>query len=274
MDSTTFGVGEMIIEAIKYGCKKIIVCLGGACTNDAGCGLASAVGVKFLNKEGKRFIPTGRTLKMINKIDASSINNLLKDIQFITLVDVDNPLYGKNGAAYVFAPQKGADAKTVVELNEGLQHISDVIKNDLGIDVSNMRGAGASGGTGAGMVAFLGSDLQMGIEYMIKNLNLEEEIKNSSLVITGEGKVDSQSLNGKVISGIGKCAKRYGVPVVIITGGDDINNSFLYDLGITSIFPMNRLPEKLTYDYEKNKEKLQNLVENICRLIKISVNCD
>lgn len=272
MDSTTFGVGELILEAAKHGCNKIIVCLGGACTNDAGCGLASAVGFKFLNSEGKEFIPTGRTLKMINKIDASNVNNLLKNIQFLTLVDVTNPLYGEDGAAYVFAPQKGADIETVRALDLGLQHISKVIKNDLGVDISNICGAGASGGTGAGMVAFLKSDLQLGIEYIVKELNLEEDIKNSSLVITGEGKVDKQSLNGKVISGIGKCARKYGVPIIILTGGDDINNAFLYELGITAIFPINRLPEELTYDYEKNKEKLRNLVKNICRLIKVSAN--
>lgn len=272
MDSTTFGVGELIIKAIECECKKIIVCLGGACTNDAGCGLASAVGFRFLDKAGKAFIPTGKTLKMINKIDKGNSNKLLEDIQFVTLVDVTNPLYGKNGAAYVFAPQKGADEKMVVELDEGLKHVSEVIKNDLQVDVSQICGGGASGGTGAGMVAFLKSDLQMGIDYVIKGLNLEEEIKTSSLIITGEGKVDLQSMKGKAISGIGKCAKKYGIPVIIITGMDDINNSFLYDLGITSIFSINRVPEDLTYDYVENKKKLQNIVENICRLIRMSTN--
>lgn len=274
LDSTTFGVGEIIIKAIEYGCKKIIICLGGACTNEAGCGLAAALGFSFLDKDGKSFLPTGRTLKEIERIDGSNINSLLKDIQFVTLVDVNNPLYGKNGAAYIFSPQKGADSKTVVELDEGLYHISNVIKNDLGIDVSNIRGAGASGGTGAGMVAFLRSDIQMGIDFVIKELNLEEEIKTSSLVITGEGKVDSQSLNGKVISGIGKCAKKYNVPVIILTGKADIDNTLLYDLGITSIFQMNRFSEELIYDYDDNKERLENLVDNICRLMKTTVNYD
>lgn len=272
LDSTTYGVGELINQAINYGCTKIVVCLGGACTNDAGCGLAAAIGYQFLDKDGNSFVPTGRTLRKVVKIDKIRVNNLIRNIEFTTLVDVSNPLFGENGAAYVFAPQKGADFKTVIELDQGLRHISSIIKRDLGIDVSQIHGAGASGGAGAGMVAFLGSNLHSGIDYMIKVLNLEDKIRSSNLIITGEGKVDSQSLKGKAISGIGKCAKKYGIPVIVLTGGNDINNSLLYELGITSIFPINCLPEEMTYDYEKNKKKIENVIENICRLIQISVH--
>ena len=200
--TTTFGVGQLIDCAIKRGCKDIVIGLGGSCTNDAGCGCAAALGVKFLNEKNVEFVPTGGTLNEIVKIDISGINTEIKNCNITVMCDIDNPLYGENGAAFVYAPQKGADDETVKELDENLKHLSDIIKEQLDINVSDLAGGGAAGGMGAGIVAFLGGKLSQGINVVLDIVKFEEIIKSADLILTGEGKIDSQSIRGKVVIGV------------------------------------------------------------------------
>jgi glycerate kinase len=270
--TTTYGVGEMILDAANRGVKKIIVGLGGSCTNDGGCGAATAVGVQFFNKNGEVFIPTGGTIHEITKIDITNKNDILNGIEIITMCDIDNPMYGTNGAAYVFGAQKGADAEMIEYLDKGIKHLSEVIKMDLNKDLGEIPGTGAAGAMGAGMIAFFDSNLQMGIETVLDAVKFNSVISDSDIIFTGEGKLDRQSLRGKVVIGISRRAKELNVPVVVITGGADENIQEVYDNGVTSIFSINRLPEALEISRYKSVENLEFTIDNILRLMKIYDN--
>jgi len=266
--TTTHGVGQLILAAAKNGCKKIIVGLGGSCTNDGGCGAAAAVGIKFYDKEGNEFIPVGKTLIDIQKIDLSGKAEELDNIEIITMCDIDNPMYGALGAAYIFAPQKGADEEMVATLDKGLRKLCDVIKSETGRDLKDVPGSGAAGAMGAGMIAFFNSTLQMGIETVLNTVRFDEIISDADMIFTGEGKIDTQSLRGKVVIGVAKRAKNKNIPVTVIAGGADMNIDEAYDMGVTSIFTINRLPEDFQISRNKSKENLGASADNILRLIK------
>ena len=202
--ATTYGVGELIAHAVESGCKRILLGLGGSATNDGGCGCAAALGVSFCDAAGQSFIPVGDTLGRIARIDTSKAGELLRGVELTIMCDVTNPLYGPTGAAYVFAPQKGADAEQVKSLDAGLRHFGDVIRSQLGLDVSAMPGAGAAGGMGAGCVALLGGTIQSGIDAVLDVTGFDRQLDGADLVITGEGRIDFQSANGKVISGVAR----------------------------------------------------------------------
>ncbi len=266
--TTTYGVGQLILDAAKRGVKKIIVGLGGSSTNDGGCGAAAAVGVKFLNRKGEEFVPAGGTLADIEKIDISGRAEILNGIEIITMCDIDNPMYGPTGAAHIFGPQKGADPEMVLFLDKGLKHLSEVMKKDLNKDLSKTRGAGAAGAMGAGMLAFFDSKLQMGIETVLDTVKFSSVISDADMIFTGEGKIDSQSLRGKVVIGVAKRAKKQNIPVTVISGGADNDIGGAYDLGVTSIFTINRLPEAFETSRFKSIENMTFAVDNIMRLIK------
>lgn len=268
--TTTFGVGELILDAAKRGCKKIVVGLGGSSTNDGGCGAAAAVGVKFYDAEGKAFIPVGGTLKDIARIDLSEKSKELDGIEIVTMCDIDNPLYGENGAAYIFGPQKGADPEMVKFLDAGLLSFSKVIEKDLALDVKTMPGGGAAGGMGTGMVAFFHSRLQMGIETVLDTVNFDQMLQNADVVFTGEGKMDSQSLRGKVVIGVGRRCKKQAVPVVVIAGGYDADVNAAYEEGVTAVFSINRLPQDLSVSSKFSKVNLSLAADNILRLLKMA----
>lgn len=266
--ATTYGVGELIAAAVSSGCKKIIVGLGGSCTNDAGAGMAAALGVKFYDRDGKAFVPAGGTLQDVNSIDLSGLDSRLAKTEIVTMCDIDNPLYGPTGAAYIFAPQKGADEATVRLLDAGLKHFSDVIQKDLKTDVSQIPGSGAAGGMGAGMVAFLHSKLQMGIETVLDTVHFDQLLKDTDMVFTGEGKIDTQSLRGKVVIGVAKRAKRAGVPVIAVVGdvGDQIDDA--YTMGVTSIFSINRVAVEFKEARKRSSKDLRAAMDDIMRLMR------
>lgn len=266
--TTTYGVGQLIMSAAKKGCKKIIVGLGGSSTNDGGCGAAAAVGVKFYDKKGNEFIPVGKTLIDIDRIDLSHKAKELDNIEIITMCDIDNPMYGPTGAAYIFGPQKGADEKMILELDKGLKNLCDVIERETGKDLKDVPGSGAAGAMGAGMIAFFNSVLQMGIETVLDTVKFDEIIEDADMIFTGEGRVDTQSLRGKVVIGVGKRAKNKNIPVTVIAGGAANNIDDAYDMGVTSIFTINRLPEDFEISRHKSKENLEATIDNILRLIK------
>lgn len=266
--TTTYGVGQLILAAAEKGCKKIIVGLGGSSTNDGGCGAAAATGIKFYDKEGNEFIPVGKTLINIEKIDFSNRSRILNNIEFISMCDIDNPMFGPGGAAYIFGPQKGADEKMVEELDKGLRNLCEIIKNETGKDLSNVPGGGAAGAMGAGMIAFFDSKLQMGIETVLNTVKFDDLIEGATMIFTGEGKIDTQSLRGKVVIGVAKRAKIKNIPVIVIAGGADMDIDVAYSMGVSSIFTINRLPEELQISRYKSKENLEATIDNIMRLIK------
>lgn len=267
--TTTFGVGELIVDAINSGAKKIILGLGGSATNDGGCGMATALGVKFKDEQDQEFIPTGGTLSQIYKIDMNNIYSKIKDIEFISMCDVDNPLCGKLGASAVFAPQKGADEDMVKSLDEGLAHLAKIIKRDLHIEVKDIKGAGAAGGLGAGSIAFLQSKLTKGIDVILDTINFDKLVSKADIVFTGEGKFDSQSLHGKVVMGVANRSQKYKTPVIVVTGAIGENIQEAYNKGITAIFSINKEPMEFSKSALKSKENMILTMENILRLLKI-----
>lgn len=216
MTSTTYGFGQLILAALEHGATEFNLCIGGSATTDGGCGMAAALGVRFSDNKGNQFIPSGGTLKEITRIDTGGIEKRIQNSKFTVMCDVDNPLFGTNGAAYVYSPQKGANPEQVLALDEGLRHYGALLFECFGRDFASVPGAGAAGGLGAGCMAYLNANLMSGIDAILKICDFEKQLSNADLIITGEGKLDSQSLQGKVLSGILRDAK--GVPVLSICG--------------------------------------------------------
>ncbi len=231
--ATTYGVGELITNAVSSGAKRILLGLGGSATNDCGAGMAAALGWKFIDKNGKSFIPTGETLCRISKIEKPANQ---PEISVVAACDVENPLYGENGAAYVFAPQKGADDAMVTRLDGGLRHIAEIIRRDCGMDVSQMKGAGAAGGMGAGAVAFLGVELKKGIDILLDTADFDSKATDADLIITGEGRLDFQSVNGKVISGVALRAANHNKKVIAICGSKGEGADEIKKLGVSDLY--------------------------------------
>ncbi|ENY8395682.1 TPA: glycerate kinase [Clostridioides difficile] len=216
--TTTYGVGEIIKEAINKGYRNFIVGIGGSATNDAGIGMLQALGFEFYDKNNKL---VGLGGKVLNEIRHIKIENRLKELdecKFKIVCDVNNPLFGKNGAAYIYGSQKGATSEIIEELDNGLRNFSKVVKNYLSKDVANVEGAGAAGGLGFAFLAFLDSKLESGIKIILEEIKLEEELKDADFVITGEGRLDNQTAMGKAPIGVAKLAKKYGVKVIGLAG--------------------------------------------------------
>lgn len=265
--ATTYGVGELIAHAVHSGCKRILLGLGGSATNDGGCGCAAALGVGFLDADGQSFVPVGDTLGRIARIDTAEAEALLRSVEITVMCDVTNPLYGPTGAAYVFAPQKGADAEKVKSLDAGLRHFGDVIRAQFGLDVSAMPGAGAAGGMGAGCVALLGGTIQSGIDAVLDVTGFDRQLEGADLVITGEGRIDSQSADGKVISGVARRTRAKGVPLIAIAGGIADSAGAVYDIGVSAMFstdraalPVDMLGARSPGDYEATLSDIMSLI--------------
>lgn len=265
--ATTYGVGELIAHAVDSGCRKILLGLGGSATNDGGCGCAAALGVRFYDAAGQSFVPVGDTLGRIARIDTAKADELLRSVEITVMCDVTNPLYGPTGAAYVFAPQKGADAEKVKSLDAGLRHFGDVIRSQLGIDVSRMPGAGAAGGMGAGCVALLGGTIQSGIDAVLDVTGFDRQLEGADLVITGEGRIDSQSADGKVVSGVARRTRAKGVPLIAIAGGIADSAGAVYDIGVSAMFstdraalPVDMLGARSPGDYEATLSDIMSLI--------------
>lgn len=267
--TTTYGVGQMIAHAALSGCRKIIVGLGGSATNDGGAGAAAALGVRFLDAQGREFLPVGGTLGRIQSIDLSGLCPALKGAELIAMCDIDNPLCGPQGAAAVFGPQKGADEAAVKMLDRNLAHFADVVRRDLGRDVANLPGAGAAGGMAAGMVALLGARLQMGIETMLDAVRFEQIAADADLIITGEGKLDFQSLRGKVISGVARRAKKLNIPLIAVVGdiGDHIEP--VYQIGVSAVFSINQVAVDYSVARTRSREDLAKTIDNLMRLFSV-----
>lgn len=266
--TTTYGVGQLMLDAAKHGCRKIIMGLGGSSTNDGGCGCAAACGVSFQDKNGKRFVPVGGTLKDVVHIDLSTMDQVMKGVKVTAMCDIDNPFYGTNGAAYIFSPQKGADPDMVRFLDNNLVSIAAVIKEDLNLDVQSIPGSGAAGGMGGGMRAYFGANLQMGIETILEAVHFDKLMEQADMVFTGEGKIDGQSLRGKVVIGVARAAKRHHVPVMAIVGdiGDDVEGA--YNEGVSGIFSINRLAIPYKESKLRAKGDMEKTMDNLMHVFK------
>lgn len=265
--ATTYGVGELLLAAKEAGCTKVILGLGGSCTNDGGAGAAAALGAKFTRADGTAFIPTGGTLGEIAALDVSPVAQALQGMELTAMCDIDNPLYGEAGAAAVFAPQKGADAAMVARLDAGLRHLGQVSARCLGRDFSHLPGAGAAGGLGFGMAAFCGAQLRMGIDAVLDAVGFDSLLPGTDVVFTGEGKIDSQSARGKVVSGVAARCRKAGVPVVAVVGQIDQGFEEMYQQGLTAVFSINRAAQPFAESRFHAGENLALTMENIARLL-------
>ncbi len=270
--TSTFGTGQLIIDALNKGCKKIIIGLGGSATNDGGMGMIKALGGKFLNKKGEDIGEGGGALGELDRIDLSNFDSRISHCEIIGACDVSNPLTGVQGASFVYGGQKGGSINDLEQLDNNLIHYAAVVRSHLGIEINTVEGSGAAGGMGAALLSFFEAKLMSGIALIIDALQLDKHIKNADLVITGEGKIDAQTLYGKTISGLANVAKKHQKPLIAITGkiGDNIEN--IYDLGVTSIFSIVNQPMELDDSIEKAETLIQTCVENIFRTVLMKKN--
>ncbi|MBE0067971.1 glycerate kinase [Thermoanaerobacterium thermosaccharolyticum] len=264
--TTTYGVGQLIKEALDAGCRKFIIGVGGSATNDGGAGMIQALGVKLLDEDGKDIPYGGGNLHKLKKVDISSIDKRVYESSFIVASDVTNPLCGEYGASAVYGPQKGATPEMVEILDRNLKHYSSVIKETLGKDFSDVPGAGAAGGLGFSLMTFLNAKIKSGIDIVMEASNIDKKIKSCDIVITGEGNTDFQTAYGKAPAGIARIAKKYGKPVVILSGGLGKNYKNLYDVGVTSMFSIVDRPMTLQEAMINAKKLISDRAEDIIRI--------
>ena len=269
MQTTTFGTGELIRDALQRGCRHFIIGLGGSATNDAGLGMLRALDFRFSDKTGNVSGYGGQMMGKVDSIDTSSVHPLLSGCTFTAACDVRNPFYGTNGAAYVFAPQKGADAAMIEALDAGMRHLAAVIFRTTGKDISSCPGAGAAGGMGGSLSAFLNAELKPGIQLLLEMQNFAEQIKDADLIITGEGKSDRQTIMGKVPYGILTEARKQHIPVVLIAGGIE-DTDILTRAGFHRIFSITPSPVALEQAMQPEfaRMNIRRTVEQICRIIR------
>lgn len=276
MKTTSFGTGELIRDALDRGCRNFIIGLGGSATNEAGLGMLQALGVRFFNKEGKEvgIADSGEMLGIdgemmaeVSSIDLSSMHPALKDTHFMAACDVCNPFVGEDGASFVFAPQKGADAGMVVELDNGMRHVAEIIRQTVGKDISRHPGAGAAGGMGGGLLAFLNAELKPGIRLVLDVLRFSERIKDADLIITGEGKADRQTVMGKVPYGILEEAKKQRIPVILLAGAVE-DTEVLNAAGFQGVFSITPYPVSLKEAMNQSfaRYHIQRTTAQVCRL--------
>lgn len=260
-EATTYGVGELIAKAVESGCKSIVLGLGGSCTNDGGAGMAAALGTKFFAEDGSCFVPAGDTLEKVVSIDNARTEAFLAGVEIQAMCDIRNPMFGENGAAFVFGPQKGAGPREVLELDRNLRAFAQRIEQDLGIEVSRIPGSGAAGAMGAGVCAFLGGKLVSGIELLLEAVGFDEMLKDADLVLTGEGKLDQQSFGGKVIAGVAAHARKFRVPVIAVAGCVEQGiQSSLAKLGVREALAVYDQPMPLEEILPRCKEDLGKAV--------------
>jgi glycerate 2-kinase len=235
--TSTVGTGELIRDAILRGVKNIVLGIGGSATNDAGIGMAAALGFAFLDKQGNSLTPVGQNLIHLHEIRSTNVLPALQQVSVVVLCDVTNPLHGKNGAAHVYGPQKGASEEAVITLDLGLRNFERIAFETFSM-AANFPGAGAAGGLGAGAKLFLNATLCSGIDYLVRAMDVDKKIANANVVITGEGKLDPQSLSGKVVFEITTLARRFNKPVIVICGRNELPEHIIAEHGIKAVISL------------------------------------
>jgi len=267
--TTSWGTGELIRHALDAGVKHIIIGIGGSATNDGGAGMVQALGAKLLDAHGQPVGQGGGELANLARIDVSELDRRLADCRIEVACDVTNPLTGEEGASAIFGPQKGATPEMIVTLDNALEHYAQVIARDLDIDVLHLAGGGAAGGMGAALYAFCGAQLRQGIEIVTDALHLDEQVADADLVITGEGRIDSQTIHGKVPVGVARVAKRYNKPVIGIAGSLTADVGVVHDHGIDAVFSVIYTICSLEDALENASENVRMAARNIAAVLKV-----
>lgn len=265
-NTTTYGTGELIKAALDEGVDNIIIGLGGSATNDAGIGMAQALGVHFLDSRGREVGFGGRELIRIEKIEMGGLDPRIKNVDVKVACDVTNPLFGPDGAAYIYGPQKGATPEVVEFLDNCLRYFAKTVKNELGQDIQNISGGGAAGGLGAGLVVFLNAELKSGIQIVLEANKIDKYLQQVDLVITGEGKIDSQTIKGKTPVGVARKAKEYNLPVIAIAGSVDDDAVIVFEAGIDSVFSIIQKPISLEDAINNTAKWIQTTSEQIMKV--------
>jgi glycerate 2-kinase len=268
--TTTRGTGELIKAALDYGVEHIIIGIGGSATNDGGAGMAKSLGIKLLDSEGVDIGEGGGELGKLSAIDLSQIDPRLSSVKIEVACDVDNPLTGQRGASAIFGPQKGATPEMVLQLDQNLHHYANIIRRDLGMDIEHISGAGAAGGLGAGLMAFVSAELKRGVDIVIEATKLKDHVKGADFVITGEGKIDGQTIFGKTPIGVAKTAKKQNVPVIAIAGNIASDSTIVHEHGIDAVFSIVPGVLSLAEAIENASEFVESLSANIASVIKLS----
>lgn len=269
LKTTSWGTGELIRHALDAGVKHIIIGIGGSATNDGGAGMVQALGAKLLDASGESLGLGGRELGKLARIDLSGLDQRLAECRIEVACDVTNPLTGKEGASAIFGPQKGATPEMIVTLDNALAQYARVIARDLDIDVLNLAGGGAAGGMGAALYAFCGAQLRQGIEIVTDALHLADQVADADLVITGEGRIDSQTIHGKVPVGVAKVAKRFNKPVIGIAGSLTADVGVVHDHGIDAVFSVIYTICSLEDALENASENVRMAARNIAAVLKV-----
>jgi len=266
--TSTFGTGQLIKDAILKGVSEIVLTIGGSATNDAGIGIASALGYQFFDSSDNELKPTGINLQKIDWIEDKNVIKQIKDVKFKIACDVNNSFYGKKGSAFVYASQKGASFPEIEILDLGLKNIAKIIKKTKNIDLQKLKYTGAAGGLGGGAIAFLNAQLVSGTNMLIGISKIKEHLDNTDLIITGEGKIDNQTKYGKVINGISQLAKKNKIPCIAICGSVELSLDEMKDLDIAFISSIVNKPCNLKEAYNTTKENLRKNIYGIFKLLK------
>jgi len=267
--TTTLGTGQILKEAIERGFNRIIVGLGGSATNDAGAGMATALGAKFMDSEGNALPPGGAALARLDRIDTSGLIDCLSGVEIVGATDVTNPLCGPTGASEIFGPQKGASKEVVAELDSALANFARVVKRDLGVDVLDVPGAGAAGGLGAGLIAFVGGTLQSGIDMVCQVLEFDRHLEGADLVFTGEGRADKSTVFDKAPVGVARHAMAHGVPSILLAGSLGEGHEELYEHGVASILCISDGAMTFQQALGRTGKMLQGTAERAVRIFLI-----
>jgi glycerate 2-kinase len=268
--TTTRGTGELIVAALDFGVEHIIIGIGGSATNDGGAGMARALGIMLLDSHGKEIGEGGGALNSLATINIAGIDKRLESVKIEVACDVDNPLTGTRGASYIFGPQKGATQEMVKVLDNNLHHFADIIRIDLGKDIEHVSGAGAAGGLGGGLMAFLLAELKRGVDIVLEATKLETHLQDADFVITGEGKIDSQTIFGKTPIGVARTAKRQNVPVIAIAGNVASDSEVVHEHGIDAVFSIVPGVISLEDAFKNASTYVERIAANIASVIKIS----
>jgi glycerate kinase len=269
--TSTYGTGQLIRDALDQGVRKILLGIGGSATNDGGAGMAQALGVKFSGNFGPINITGGGALSEVEQIHMDELDPRIRNTEILVACDVSNPLSGPQGASAIYGPQKGADREMVQKLDHNLVHFAGLIRDRLGKEISEVPGAGAAGGLGAGLMAFLDASLIKGFDMIAGAVGLEEKIREAELVITGEGKMDAQTRFGKTPYGVAQMALRYGKPVIGVAGTLDKGAGMLYDQGFDVLMPIQEKPGDLESSLKNGGELLERTGERIARLLTMKI---
>jgi glycerate 2-kinase len=272
--TTSFGTGELIRKAIDQGAKSMIIGLGGSATNDGGAGMAQALGVRLLDSTGNDLPPGGGALRNLDRIDISSLDPHAAQVDVQVACDVNNPLSGPSGATHVYGPQKGATVQMVQELDEALARYAEILKRDVGADVADIPGAGAAGGMGAGLIAFLNARLLSGVDIVFKAIRLDDHLQGASLVFTGEGRMDSQDIFGKAPMAVAQHARALGIPSIAIVGSTGRDYRVVFDHGLDAVIGTTNRPMSLERAVGEGPRLVTEAAMRACRIVQVGMSME